>query len=244
MRFYILFLVAGVMIESQTAFGQLKFEGGVKAGFNYSSLDLSTVGRLGSGVINNYHWNPSFNLGVYGNFRLPRNHTFKNFAFQPEILFSRQGQRFTTPYNSNLRTALYYVNIPLLIKYYLVGGLNFQFGPQIGILAGSRGDLLRINPVTSYVVGQAKENQSLKPYINPIDLSLVFGTGIDLPFGGTLAVRYCLGISNINKYTNAPQYSRPTDSNGNITTPSISTTYARNQVFQVSLGYRLVKKGK
>jgi len=242
MRFWVGFLLAGVMIKSQPSLGQIRFEKGVKAGFNYTNLDFSTVGRLGSGIINNYHWNPSFNFGVYALIKLPKNHSLSPLALQPEIVFSRQGQRYTTPFNSNLRTAFYYMNVPVVIKYYFAGGLNLQFGPQIGFMVGSKGDLLQIDKRYSTIYGPAIENQSIQNYVNKIDFSLVFGLGLDLPFGGSLTVRYNLGISDANKFTNAPNQ-QPANNIGVITS-SISTAYTRNQVLQVSLGYRLKKKKK
>jgi hypothetical protein len=241
MRFWIVFLAAGVMIKSTTCLGQVRFEKGVKAGFNYTNLDLSTVGRLGNGVINRYHWNPSFHFGVYCLIKLPKNHKLSKLSLQPELVFSRQGQRFTTPYNSDLRTAFYYVNVPIIIKYYLTGALNLQLGPQFGIMAGSKGDLLQI--YNGYIYGLAIENQSLKGYTNRPDFSLAFGLGLDVPFGGSLTVRYNVGISDANKLTNANPNTLPANSNG-VVVPSISTAFARNQVFQVSLGYRLKKKKK
>ncbi len=237
MRFGVLFTVAVVMLKSQVSLGQLKFEAGVKAGFNYTNLDLSPVGR--AAFVNAYHWKPSFHVGVYGLIKLPKAIGLDKFSIQPEIVLSSQGQRFTTDYNSDLRTSFYYVNVPLIIKYYLIGGLNLQFGPQIGILAGSKGDLHQIN--NGNIVGPPIQNQPLKAYTNQTDFSLAFGTGIDLPFGGSLTVRYNLGISDTNKFTNAS--SLPANSIGPISS-SIGTSYARNQVLQISFGYRLTKMKK
>ncbi len=244
MKFLKVVLIVVGLIKAQTSFAQLKTELGVKAGFNYTNLDLSTVGRLGA--INNYHWNPTFHVGVYGMIRLPKKSKLYPLALQPEIVFSKQGQKFTTPYNSDLQTLFYYVNVPVIIKYYFLNGVNLQFGPQIGIMAGSKGDLLRIQSSglnRGNIVGQALENQSLKQYINTTDFSLVFGTGFDFPFGGNLTIRYNVGISDVNKFTNDPA-NQIKDGNGNTITPSISTAYARNQALQISFGYRLKKKGK
>jgi len=240
MNIRVFLLVLTLVGCGQVSMGQIKFEKGVKAGFNYTNLDLSLAGRLGQGVINGYHWNPSFHAGVYGLLRLPKRHPLHSLALQPELLFSYQGQKFTTPYNSDLRTSLFFVNIPVVVKYYIAGGLNLQIGPQLGILAGSKADLLLIN--NGNIQGLPLTNQNANSYLNKLDMSLVFGAGLDLPFGGSLTVRYNLGLSNVNKYVNAA--SPPTNNNGLTSTPSISTTYAANQVFQVSVGYRLKKKEK
>jgi len=218
-----LFLLVGVMLVSQAMMAQIKMDLGVKAGFNYYGLDLSSAGKLGT---TSYNSGPGFHVGGYALIKVSK------FAVQPEIILSRQGQYFTTPYNSNLSTTLNYINIPVIVKYYLIGGLNLQAGPQLGILAWSKGDLVN----KGIAQGLAASGQNLKDYVNPIDFSVAFGAGLDLPFGGSLTVRYNLGISDVNKYTDG---STP----GN-TTPSLSTSSAKNQVLQISLGYRLKKLGK
>ncbi|MGF1556389.1 outer membrane beta-barrel protein, partial [Paucihalobacter sp.] len=50
-------------------------------------------------------------------------------ALQGELLYSQQGAKFS-PGDFNLD----YVNVPVIVKYYLVQGLNIQLGPQFGFL--------------------------------------------------------------------------------------------------------------
>ena len=59
------------------------------------------------------------------------------------------------------------------------------------------------------------------------DFTVGLGLGWDLPFGLTLDARYNLGLSKI--YEDAPRN---------------QTENAKNQVFQFSLGYKLIKLGK
>jgi hypothetical protein len=223
MKFFRAMVMAGVMLVSHATMAQLKMDLGVKAGFNYYGLDLSSAGKLGT---TNYNSGAGFHVGGYALIKVSK------LAVQPELVFSRQGQYFSTPYNSNLSTTLYYINIPVMVKYYVVGGLNVQVGPQLGILASSKGDL--VNKGLSQ--GLVASGQSLKDYVNPIDFSVAFGAGLDLPFGASLTVRYNLGLTDVNKYTDGTV--------PGTSTPSISTSSAKNQVIQISLGYRLKKIGK
>lgn len=96
-----------------------------------------------------------------------------NIALQGELLFSEQGAKFA-PGDFNLD----YVNVPIIVKYYLVQGLNIQLGPQFGFL------------VNDNIEGIDQEN---------MDISAVMGLGFDLPLGLRIDVRYNLGLTDIVK---------------------------------------------
>ena len=206
---------------TQTSKAQLKTEFGVKGGLNISGLAVSSDKKL-PGV--RYDNLKSFHAGVYALMRLGK------LGIQPEIVYSQQGQLYNAPTYSHLRTDLSYINIPVMIKYYLVGGFNLQAGPQVSFLASAKGDLVQI---TGGVVGQPKLSQDLKSYLNSTDYSFAFGAGMDLPLGINIGIRYNIGLSNINKYKGGASYS-----------PSFSLADTHNQVFQLSIGYRFFKVGK
>lgn len=102
------------------------------------------------------------------------------------------------------------------------------------MLAGANGYLVQLN---QGYLGVATQND-LKPYIHQFDWSFAFGAGLELPFGGSLSIRYSNGISDVNKYTLG---TLPTNNQGTTITHSLSTAYARNQVLQISLAYKLEK---
>lgn len=137
-------------------------------------------------------------------------------GIQPELLFSQQGSK--VKFNSQDYDANFsYVNIPVILKLYTVAGINLQAGPQFGFLTTAESDY---NPLTN----QPQNGADLKSAYKKSDLSFAIGAGWDLPFGLTLDARYNLGLSKIED------------------NPSIEAT--KNQVFQVSLGYKLIKIGK
>src|SRR5882672_2584572 len=109
-------LVACALGVVQFSFAQKLIEVGLRGGLNSSSLNLSQGGKL-SGT--NYHSAVGYHVGGYALIKLN-----KKISIQPEILYSTQGQYFTNITYSNLKTTLNYINIPIMIKYYLVGGLN------------------------------------------------------------------------------------------------------------------------
>lgn len=136
-------------------------------------------------------------------------------GIQPELIFSQQGSK--VEFNGNDLEANYsYMNIPLIFKLYTIAGINLQLGPQFGFITTAEEETLDFNGV--------KTKQDIKDELKGSDISLAFGAGWDLPFGLTLDARYNLGLSKIN---NVPQRNE-----------------AKNQVFQISLGYKIIKLGK
>lgn len=148
-----------------------------------------------------------------------------------------QGQYFTNFTYSNLKTTLNYINIPIVLKYYPVGSLNVQVGPQLGILTGAKGDLVPYNS-QGIISGRPILDQDLSSYLKSVDFAIAFGVGITLPASIDLNVRYNIGITDINKNSDS------TNGLPGGLQPSFSTAFTRNQVFQVSLGHRLYKFNK
>jgi hypothetical protein len=135
---------------------------------------------------------------------------------QPEFIFSKQGAKFT--FNSQEYESNYdYFNIPVIVKLYLAAGLNLQVGPQFGFLTAVDGNVVKDTGTQQEAVALAKDE------FKKSDLSAAFGLGWDLPFGLTIDARYNLGLSKIQD------------------NPDLDAT--KNQVFQVSLGYKLFKIG-
>lgn len=135
-------------------------------------------------------------------------------GIQPELLFSQQGS--TVKFNSGDGEANFdYINIPIILKLYTVAGINLQIGPQFGFLSG--GEVKNtVNGITTI--------QDAKDFYKGSDFSAALGLGWDLPFGLTLDARYNLGLSKINDGSNSDK--------------------AKNQVFQISAGFKIIKIGK
>jgi opacity protein-like surface antigen len=141
-------------------------------------------------------------------------------GIQPEILFSQQGSKVKID-GQNFESNFSYVNIPIILKLYTVAGINLQAGPQFGFVTKAETPILdQLNP-GSYEV------QDVKDKMKSSDFTLALGAGWDLPFGLTIDARYNLGLSKI--FDEAP---------------SNQTADAKNQVIQVSVGYKLIKLGK
>jgi hypothetical protein len=168
------------------SFGQ-RIDIGIKGGVNFSKLeipDINTSDKTG------YHF------GAYSLFK------FGKLGLQPEIIFSQQGSKVDL---GNWDTK--YVNIPVILKFYLAGGFNMQAGPQFGFLSMAE------------LAGNSIEDD-----LKNSDVSLGLGLGWDTPLGLKLDARYNLGLSD------------------NSDDPAYETI--KNQVFQLSLGFRIFNLGK
>lgn len=196
----------GLLILSVMSYGQVQVAVGLKGGLNLSKLDISQ----GASNIENQ---TGYHAGIFTLFKLTK------IGIQPEILFSKQGANFkanTTSVEANFD----YINVPILLKLYLAGGLNLQLGPQFGFLTASE--------LVSTTAG-VKTTQDVKSYFDKnYDMAVAAGIGWDLPFGVTLDARYNFALTDVEFKA----------------TTSSSPVYFKNQVIQISLGYKLFKFGK
>ncbi len=214
----LLILFCCAFLFSNLAFAQAKIDIGIKGGLNFASLSTSTS------IAQDYSSRTGYHLGAYVMFK------FTKIAIQPEIVFSKQGQTYSIPSLnvSNGTNNFDYINIPIMIKFYLIEGLNLQAGPQFGFLASSSGNVYN-TANGSYTA------QSLNNFVKSSDVTLALGAGWDLPFGLNITARYNLGLSDINKYTG-------TTSPSNVS--SLGTAEAKNQVIQISAGLKIFRLGK
>jgi hypothetical protein len=137
-------------------------------------------------------------------------------GIQPEILFSQQGSQVKYSGQPDLKSNFSYFNIPIIVKLYTIAGINLQIGPQIGLLTSAKQENFNVT------TGRVTE-ESVKSDFNKTDFSLALGAGWDLPFGLAIDGRYNLGLSDIR---------------------SGAGNSVKNQVWQISVGYRLFTSGQ
>lgn len=108
----------------------------------------------------------------------------KGWAFQPEILYSGQGDRY---WDAGVRYtwALNYVNIPLMFQYYPVRNFYLEFGPQLGILAAARDK------------GPHGYNADISSGIRKADATLNLGMGVRATDQLGFYMRYGIGLSDV-----------------------------------------------
>lgn len=154
-------LTAVVIFTVNILIAQNHTEFGIKGGVNIASLNFENNSDFSSRT--------SFHLGG-----LAHIHLSKQFAFQPELMYSGQGADHAV---GNIK--LSYINVPLLGQYMFGPGFRLETGPQLGFLAGAK-------------VGDSEANDDFKTF----DLSWAFGVGYITTSGFGLDARYNLGLTD------------------------------------------------
>lgn len=164
-----------------------KFEFGVKAG-----AQLSTF----AGDFDEAEAIAGFHVGGVANY-----HLSEDFSIQPELLLSMQGSESGEEYwdgevrYENMRVELFYINMPVLVKYHFtkVKGLSVGAGPQIGVLLSAK------QKYDSVLFGDRDEHDNdIRDDVKPIDIGLVGDVEYKLPNNIFFSFRANVGFMNIN----------------------------------------------
>ena len=156
-------MVAAFFI-STTVFSQ-ELDLGIKLGSNFSSISYAQQGSSSRTGIQ---------AGVFGGIKFN-----DKVGISLDVLYSQQGADFNAG-----AFDLTYVNLPFVVKYYLVGGLHIQAGPQFGVLIDES--------LSETLTNEYKE-------IVESEISGIIGIGYDLPFGLRIDGRYNFGLTDISK---------------------------------------------
>jgi opacity protein-like surface antigen len=186
-----------------------KAEFGIKGGFNSSNFSGDT-GRV------DFKSRVGFNVGAFVAINLS-----EKFTLQPEILYSTQGAKAVNVsalyddviYTGDVKFNLSYINIPVMIKYYVADKFNFEAGPQIGFLTSAK--------TSTKLDGSSQTvDEDIKDSFESVDFGLNFGAGYDFTENVSAGIRYNLGLANISK------------------TQSVDNSKIHNNVFSLSLEYK------
>lgn len=142
---------------------------GIKAGVNFSNLtDASNLTNKTGFVVG------AFVGGKLGD----------KFGIQGDLLYSAQGANSDDPTFEDLD--LNYVNVPVVLKYFISDTFHVHAGPQFGFI---------VDDNISNVFNNIAEAEGF-------DLTGVLGLGLDLPMGIRIDGRYNFGLSNTIKVNN------------------------------------------
>lgn len=118
----IISLLVAITWFSSASFAQISL--GLKGGLNVSNLSGVDANNFKSNALVGFH------AGGYATFNLGR-----NFAIQPELVYSTQGAKIENATDEeNLK--LNYFNIPLMVKFLTNKGFYVEAGPQFGFQVG------------------------------------------------------------------------------------------------------------
>lgn len=170
-------LLIGVTVMLSPAITQVTV--GAKGGVNIASL---------SGFEGNSR--------ISGHAGLFLHHTInRTWCFQPELLFSGEGQRYFS--NGEERTlALDYIQLPLMIQYYPTSQLYFEFGPQVGVL------------VSAQDKGDETAHTNVKEDFSAAQVALGVGLGLKVTNQVIVYGRYNFGLTDVTKFDDLVDHSR------------------------------------
>lgn len=163
-----------VLFLGTSVFAQ-KADFGVKFGANFSSV--SDASRLSNKT--------GFHGGLFAGFKLGR-----KVGIQADLVYSQQGAD-----SKDGSFDLNYINVPVVLKYYLFHGLNIQIGPQFGFMLDDK----------IYIPGAGTKSKTKKS-----DISGVIGAGYDFPRGFRLDARYNFGLTSVGSFAGSSNKNRVT----------------------------------
>ncbi len=146
-----------------TGFSQ-GFELGIKAGVNFATIrDASGFSNRTGFVIGGF---------VGGKFN-------DDWGIQADVLYSQQGGDFDLgEFDTD------YINIPVVLEFYLAKRIQVHAGPQFGFLINDNAKTIAGN-----LISDIKTNST--------DISGVVGVGVDLPLNLRLEGRYNFGFTDV-----------------------------------------------
>lgn len=195
--FCFVFLSLGSFVSNH-AVAQAAF--GLKGGLNLANLKVDDPEA-------SYNSRTGYHAGVFVRGK------FSKVAIQPEVLLFTQSTDAKETILGDYKTNFTYLSIPVMLKFYVVNGLNIQAGPQFGFLLD--GEMKGTD-----LIGQ-DFSYDVKEYYKNSDISVSLGGGWDFPFGLNVDVRYNIGVQDINDQADGEE--------------------AKSRVFQVSLGWNFLK---
>ena len=172
--------------------GRAQVRAGIKGGFNLTTLSGTVFSVVVPGsVLSAYEPRSSFHAGVYLTAQLS-----EHWAVQPELLYSGQGNTFTTfPHGNN--TPVYtlrmqVINLPLLLRRYQANRhFYLEAGPQLGLLLGATMDQVQDS-------SQSAVATSIKSRFKSGDYAVAVGLGIE--FGRfSVGLRETRGLSDLRR---------------------------------------------
>lgn len=149
-------------------------------------------GGMSSGILSGFDGNSR----ISGHAGLFLHHTInRNWCFQPEIIYSGEGQRYFT--DGDERTiALEYISVPMMIQYYPVKQLYFEAGPQIGFLASAQDK------------GNGTAHINVKDDYSAAQVGINIGLGVNVTDNVGFYGRYQFGLTDVSRFDNIVDHSQ------------------------------------
>ena len=182
-----------------TAMAQKQFTFGPKIGVDYTHYWGKNVQH--GGQLN-------YQAGLFMEYRFTN-----KFSVAPEVVFAAQGGKYDTKIlgvDFKETDHVNYINVPVMLKYYVIPELSIDFGPQVGFNVYSKNTL----EVKAGDEG-GKKTTDMKDYTKSVDFGLGLGLTYNIAKDVFVQGRYTMGLTKV--------FDGPEGKNGNA---------------QIAIGYR------
>jgi len=181
-----------MVIATGVAMAQKQFTFGPKVGVDYTHYwgkDAYHKGQL------------NYQVGMFLEYRMS-----SKFAIAPEVVFAAQGGKYdyddvdeetSKPIKCHDTDHVNYINVPFMLKYYIVPEFSIDFGPQIGCNVYSK--------YTEEIKGEGidtKETYDQKDDTKALDFGIGLGMTYNIAKEVFVQCRYTMGIGKAYEYGN------------------------------------------
>ena len=167
------FVLIAAAIVSMSAMAQVQF--GAKVGVDATNF-----------------WGKDVNHGMQLNYQagLLMEYKFSDkFAIAPEAVFAAQGGKFKLAEVANNKVnntfTTNYINVPVMLKYYVAPAFSIDFGPQVGFNVYSKHKIGDLDPV------------DIKDGTKSVDFGAGLGCTYNLSEKTFVQARYTLGLTDV-----------------------------------------------
>ena len=172
------FVLIAVAIVSMSAMAQVQF--GAKVGVDMTNF---------WGKDAEHGMKPSYQAGLVMEYKFN-----PHFAIAPEVVFASQGGKFKavemTLYdidvNKKVTFNTNYINVPVMLKYYVSPAFSVDFGPQVGF-----------NVYSKYKIEDTDKAIDIKDSTKAVDFGLGLGGTYNLTDNAFVQARYTMGLTKV-----------------------------------------------
>lgn len=190
-------LLAAIAVFSFSSLVAQDIRFGVKGGVNFANLagDFGASGY--DDDLRDAKMKVGFHIGGLAEVKLS-----EKFALQPEVQFSNQGfkssyEDFDEDRSVDYKVDLYYINVPIMAKFFPIENLAVEAGPQIGVLISAKNEL---NDAQNDLNSELGEDEvDTKDLYKTIDFGFNIGASYELESGLFFAARYNIGITKVDE---------------------------------------------
>ncbi len=176
MKKMLVLIAAAIVCMSASA--QVQFGG--KVGFDLTNFWGSDV---------EHGMKPSYQVGLLMEYKMT-----PKFAIAPEVVFASQGGKFKAldlnlfglDIEKNVTFNTNYINVPVMLKYYVTPAFSIDLGPQVGF-----------NVYSKYSIEDVDKAIDVKDNTKTVDFGVGLGGTYNLSENAFVQARYTMGMTKV-----------------------------------------------